>query len=755
MFATGSLFVAKIALPHEQSLAGGIFNTVNQLGTAFGLAIASVVSDTVHRRALRESGDELGSLLRGYRAAFWTCFGFGTVGQCGSMRFACIVLGQEGPSIACKFQLPAQGWMSIDEGRNAFVIKGSDPCVRLNRVLRPNTTMTRFKTILLILFSAPLLCSAAPSPKNTHSASRSGHHARLYTRFGSQGVNLWNLHSQLIGNKVQAGGDRESQQFLLSDASGGKDKLLKAQYFKQPLDHFDKSVNIAFLRNRPATSRAPPTAVRVPVGSLDSDPLRNVHVCGGGDIVQLLTERPSFPIPILRLPFLQTGSTTYLMRSYLHVGIVLEHRYYGESIPVADFSTDSIWLTNAQALQDSANFIANVKIEGLDYNVTAPGTKWIYYGVCLIASILLECLRRPVGVVCGRTCGPHAGSVPSFSPWRDCFQRGYAVSSEPRSLADYNAPDTPNTTSAAIDYWEYADAVRRTADPVCIGHLTTAIQAIDDLLSTRVLAKSLKSWFELGELESDQDFVSVLMSPIGYVQGQNWDSAVGSDEWSRFCAALGSGGADSTLGWVRVPAVVSNFAKWVREASPTTTRYRVYRMLNSIGVEQEIVSRCRHSQTVEEGRFEISIDRSGSGVAGMDMAGQCLVQDSREDEPLISGLNVQGAPPNQAYPTIVSRRLTLDYTSAICRQAFPPGEHISVPDWPNVTAVNALGDYGLSADRLAFIDGDGGCADPWLPATPHSPHAPERADTVLRPFKLIRSKCAYRPRALSHAGNFY
>ncbi|QRV89746.1 major facilitator superfamily transporter [Ceratobasidium sp. AG-Ba] len=81
MFATGSLFVAKIALPHEQSVAGGIFNTVNQLGTAFGLAIASVVSDSVRRKALRESGgeDQLGSLLRGYRAAFWTCFGFGIV----------------------------------------------------------------------------------------------------------------------------------------------------------------------------------------------------------------------------------------------------------------------------------------------------------------------------------------------------------------------------------------------------------------------------------------------------------------------------------------------------------------------------------------------------------------------------------------------------------------------------------------------------------------------------------------------------
>ncbi|KAF8675545.1 Transporter, partial [Rhizoctonia solani] len=77
MFATGSIFVAKVALPHEQSLAGGIFNTLNQLGTAFGLAIASVVNNSVYRQSVRASGDEVESLLLGYRAAFWTCFGFG------------------------------------------------------------------------------------------------------------------------------------------------------------------------------------------------------------------------------------------------------------------------------------------------------------------------------------------------------------------------------------------------------------------------------------------------------------------------------------------------------------------------------------------------------------------------------------------------------------------------------------------------------------------------------------------------------
>lgn len=65
----------------------------------------------------------------------------------------------------------------------------------------------------------------------------------------------------------------------------------------------------------------------------------------------------------------------------------------------------------------------------------------------------------------------------------------------------------------------------------------------------------------------EQDFASLLMTPIGYVQGQNWDAEVSSDNWGRFCAVLGSGGAERTLGLVRVPAVVSNLARWIREAS--------------------------------------------------------------------------------------------------------------------------------------------------------------------------------------------
>jgi hypothetical protein len=92
---------------------------------------------------------------------------------------------------------------------------------------------------------------------------------------------------------------------------------------------------------------------------------------------------------------------------------------------------------------------------------------------------------------------------------------------------------------------------------------------------------------------------------------------------------------------------------------------------------------------------------------------------------IVHANNYQTAPPDQNLPRIVSRLLTLGYQSKICKQvfwanlqvprsliycilqAFPPGNHFSVPYLPNIAAVNALGDYDIAADRLAIIDGEG------------------------------------------------
>jgi hypothetical protein len=151
-----------------------------------------------------------------------------------------------------------------------------------------------------------------------------------------------------------------------------------------------------------------------------------------------------------------------------------------------------------------------------------------------------------------------------------------------------------------------------------------------------------------------------------------------------------------------------------------------------------------------------------------------------------------GAAP-KGHPTIVSRSITPEYTGQICKKAFLPGKlngelillldrfaseadvlsPSAVPSSPNVTKINQYGSFDLSYPRLAFIDGSAdrkyspwqavltSCrlekkADgpfrldaAWIGATPHSPHAKERKDTLSKPFKLIPEVSTPIP-SLSH-----
>lgn len=94
MFATGSIFVAKVALPHEQSLAGGVFNTVIQIGASFGIAISTVLADRVTATQSEKLGTSystkgslglgdvpLEAVLKGYRAAQWMGFAWCMLGE--------------------------------------------------------------------------------------------------------------------------------------------------------------------------------------------------------------------------------------------------------------------------------------------------------------------------------------------------------------------------------------------------------------------------------------------------------------------------------------------------------------------------------------------------------------------------------------------------------------------------------------------------------------------------------------------------
>jgi hypothetical protein len=83
--------------------------------------------------------------------------------------------------------------------------------------------------------------------------------------------------------------------------------------------------------------------------------------------------------------------------------------------------------------------------------------------------------------------------------------------------------------------------------------------------------------------------------------------------------------------------------------------------------------------------------------------------------------------------------LQVDYTQQWCTWAFPAGIYNSIPSTPDLEAYNQYGGFNISADRLAFIDGN---IDVWKDVCYHSDLAPARyslsfEDESLHPHLLI------------------
>ncbi|KAG1889287.1 serine carboxypeptidase S28-domain-containing protein [Suillus subluteus] len=475
---------------------------------------------------------------------------------------------------------------------------------------------------------------------------------------GAQGVNFWRLANQKREK------DRHISQRPALVIQDGSNIVFKAdtdepsefpdQWFTQPIDHFADSSDTFKQRYWINTRHYTP-------GS-------------GGPVIVLDGGETSGED---RIPFLDTGIVEILARATGGVGIVLEHRYYGKSIPVSDFSTDNLrWLNNDQAAADSARFMANVTFTGIDEDLTAPNTPWIYYG--------------------GSYAGARAAHMKVLYP----------------DLV-YGAIASSGVTHATLSNWEYHEIIRNAADPTCARQLEHTTLAIDALLGVPYAKRFIKSLFGLEDLAHDDDFVSVLEAPLGYWQAKVWDPAVGSTKFDEFCAfldkpILGNGsilslpvGHEDRLvhlpGGIKLDFSILNYAQYIKECFGT---YNDSNFL-ATGLDQEwrlwLFQVC-----TEWGYFSTS-------------------------------------PPDPAHPRIVSKLLTLEYSSkdlqtGASESAYPAGKYFIVPPMPNITAVNALGDFAIAADRLAIIDGE---VDPWRPCTPHSDYAADREDTILQPFKII------------------
>jgi hypothetical protein len=78
LFTVGLIIISDNFPEETQALAGAVFSTVGQFGNALGISICQVVALGITKAKQGGGGGDQTdlALLNGYRASFWTMFGY-------------------------------------------------------------------------------------------------------------------------------------------------------------------------------------------------------------------------------------------------------------------------------------------------------------------------------------------------------------------------------------------------------------------------------------------------------------------------------------------------------------------------------------------------------------------------------------------------------------------------------------------------------------------------------------------------------
>jgi len=74
LFTVSNLLITSVFPARTQALAGGVFNTVSQIGKSVGLALVAIIAASLTAKSAYADKTSPEALLVGYRATFWYCF---------------------------------------------------------------------------------------------------------------------------------------------------------------------------------------------------------------------------------------------------------------------------------------------------------------------------------------------------------------------------------------------------------------------------------------------------------------------------------------------------------------------------------------------------------------------------------------------------------------------------------------------------------------------------------------------------------
>ncbi|KKF96674.1 putative serine protease EDA2 [Ceratocystis platani] len=366
-----------------------------------------------------------------------------------------------------------------------------------------------------------------------------------------------------------------------------------------------------------------------------------------------------------QLSYMQDGVLARMAMATNGMMVILEQRYYGNSVPTADFTARNMrFLTTEQSMADIAWFSQSIVFPGHEQqDLDSESAPWILYG------------------------SHYSGSLAAFT------------------RHEYPNLFTGAITSSAItyateDFGDYYDAARNFAPENCALNTHAIMGLIDDiLLSQNSRDKgSLYRLFDLSGL-TEIDFVTVLANGINSMIKTHWDIKHGSFKWDTYCLAMNSK--------VRMYKTNEKSEKAMRflisEYRPMYNLEGATNVLaNFIGWTDEwVISRCEGNRAECFSRPAYIYQRSSLEETWRPWVWQMCTE---------WGLFQTSTTPLPKGMPLISRLLTSKVGRQICYKSF------SILQEPDTYQINQYGGLSFRFPRVAIINGE---MDPWRAATPH------------------------------------
>ncbi|KAF2205504.1 peptidase S28 [Delitschia confertaspora ATCC 74209] len=483
-----------------------------------------------------------------------------------------------------------------------------------------------------------------------------------------QGTNAFNAKIMRFGEMAEMGllpdgtpmkSDSEMKFKISSLAAAGPpapNEDIVPEYVELPLDNFARNGDYAYegtFNNRFWVAQS-------------------AYKPGGPVFLYDAGEANAEPNAVFRLAN-ETSFFKQIVDKYHGIGIVWEHRYYGNSTPEPiDQNTPYEvfkWLTTEQSLADVDRFAKQFKRKDIDYDLTPSGTPWVFVG----------------------------GSYPGM---RAAFMREFY----PNTIFASYASSAP--TQAQNDMSVYFEPVWKGMNAYGFGNCTQDIQAavryMDKVMEKPSAAAKLKEQFlGLGAATNSNPTFGDALSTVFWL-------------WQSYGMEGGAYGLRQFCDWIETDPETNKTAPasgWAptKGANFTVNRWAAYPRFTAMANDY-LETECSGSMTVQG---KCNLDLRFSDPASVAWTWQYCTQ--------WGFLQSANLGPHQ----LISKYNSLTHQHDICHRQFPTAKLPLFPSWPRDAQTNAhFGGWNIRPSNTYW---SGGEFDPWRTLSPLSeePHAPK------------------------------